>query len=114
MTILYLTAAAVLYASAEAPISLSPGLLESLLAILAGAVVGPIVTAALKRLSIVDAQLGAAINLASTLGLYLLAWWLVTGGDRAVLEVYVVWALAAAGVGQAGNNLWRKRLMTRE
>lgn len=93
---------------------LSEAFLQSLLAILAGAVVGPIATAALKRLSILDPQLGAAINLIATIALYLVAWWLVTGADRTALESFLLWALAAAGVGQAGNNFWRKRVMPRD
>lgn len=115
MTFLAFFALMVRYASPESTpgLPLSTGLLESLLGILAGAVVGPMLTTLLKRLPWIDEQLGAAVNLVATLGLYAGAWWLVTGGDRAALELYLTMALAAAGLGGAANNVWRKRMMSR-
>lgn len=83
---------------------------ETFLAILAGSVLGPILTALVKRVPWIDSELGAALNLGLTVALYLGAWGLWTGGDRAQLEQWLTWALAAAGVGGAGNNVWRKRM----
>lgn len=83
---------------------------ETILAILVGSILGPILTALVKRVPWIDAELGAAVNLGLTVAVYLVAWAWWTGGDRALLEQWLTWALAAAGVGGAGNNLWRKRL----
>lgn len=114
MTLVTFLALMVRYASPSATVTLDPGLLESLLAILAGSVVGPILTSLLKRLSFIDAGLGAAVNVVATLALYLAAWWAVTGADPAALGLYLLWALAAAGLGGGANNLYRKRVMPRE
>lgn len=84
--------------------------IQDVLMILAGAVVGPIVTSLLKRFSWIDPQLGAVVNIVATMILYVLAWGLVTGGDREMLWTYVAWALAAAGIGGAANNFYRKRV----
>jgi len=83
--------------------------METILAMLVGSVLGPFVTAALKRLSWVDAQLGSAINLGVNVLAYVVAWWLIGGADRALLEQYLLWGLGAGGVGSAANNVWRKR-----
>lgn len=114
MTLVTFLALMVRYASPSSTVTLDPGLLESLLAILAGTVVGPILTALLKRLSFIDSGLGAAVNLVATLALYVAAWWVVTGGDPGALGVYLAWALAAAGLGGAANNVYRKRILSRE
>lgn len=92
---------------------MSASIVNSLLAVLAGSVVGPIVTAMLKKLSVVDPGLGAAINLGATLVLYLGAWWLVADHDPAQLETYVGLALAAVGIGSAGVNVYRKKIAPR-
>lgn len=92
---------------------MSPEIIASLLSVLVGAVVGPFVTAAVKKLGIVDAKLGSAINLIATLALYLGAWWVVADGDPAQFDVYVTLALAAAGLGSAANNVYRKRILPR-
>ena len=84
---------------------------ESALFILSGAVLGPIVTHFLKRLAWVDPKLGAAINVLATLALYLGAWSLWTGGDRAQIGSYITWALASAGLGGGANNYYRRRMM---
>lgn len=84
--------------------------IDSALFILSGAVLGPIVTTFVKRLSWVDPELGGAINVLATLALYLAVWGVWTGGDRALVGDYVTWALAAAGLGGAANNVYRKRM----
>lgn len=100
-------------ASPTPPITLDFNVVEAVLQVLAGAIAGPFVTMFLKRLTFVDEQLGGAINAMVTLALYVGAWWIVTGGDGAQLGAYLMLALAAAGVGGAANNVWRKRLMDR-
>jgi hypothetical protein len=95
-------------AAGDDPIQL---LLTSILPVLAGALAGPLLTWAAKKLPFVDEGLGAVVNIGVTVGLYLLGWAVFAKGDRQQLATYMMWALAAAGVGGAGNNLWRKRLM---
>lgn len=84
--------------------------METIIAILVGAIVGPILTALMKQVSWVNEELGGAINLGLTVGIYLGVWAWVTGGDKTLLEQWLTWALAAAGVGSAGNNFWRKKM----
>jgi len=87
--------------------------MEMMLAVLTGAFVGPLVTELLKLIPKVSQKLGATINLGATLALYLVAWWLWTGADRALAEKYFLWACAASGLAGAGVNLYRKKLLSR-
>lgn len=79
-----------------------------------GGVIGPALTEVSKRLSarwqwLQDAEIWAAVNLVITLAAYLLGW-IAADGTRAHLGEWMMAALAAAGLGGAGANLWRKKV----
>ncbi len=78
--------------------------------LIAATTLGPFVTAALKRLSFIDSNLGNAINMTVNLAAFVVLWVFVEKSAPDKFLVYMIGGLAAGGGGSAINNWWRKRV----
>lgn len=86
---------------------------EAVLAIVFVSIVSPFLTALLKRVSWIDETLGAAINLAVCIAIYSTAWFFLRSTVPEAPQdwlSWLSWGLAAAGIGGAANNIYRKRI----
>jgi len=82
---------------------------QTIMVLLVGSIVTPVVTEVLKRLSWVDEELGAAINLGVCVVIYLVGWAVVGGHDPATMQSWLMWGLGTAGVGSAAVNVIKTR-----
>lgn len=76
--------------------------------VLAGSLIGPALTHLTKRTGL-DARAWAGVNLVVTAVLYI-AGWAIFSGAQADFRSWLIAGFAAAGIGQAGNNIWTKVL----
>lgn len=87
--------------------------MADLLPILFAAVVSPILTAACKRARWArDVEAWAAVNLGLAVALSLFIW-VIADRDPSTAAEWMTRGLAAAGLGGAANNVYRKRTQCR-
>lgn len=106
-------AAVVLVGVAQAPpdaaqVGSSSGF-ETILALLVGTIVSPILTEVLKKIPWVDNDLGAALNMGVNVLLYAVAWATLGHHDPATMQTWLLWGFSAAGIGSAGVNVMKSR-----